>query len=74
MTLIYILLSVSIALNVYLFFMFNGLKHLVEEIDSPKFNIVGDSSISELKYEYTSTGIVFYDKTGKKTLIKGESL
>ena len=62
MTVIYILLAVSIALNVYLFFMFNGLKQLIEE------------SGSGIRYEYTETGIVFYDKTGKKTLIKGESL
>ena len=62
MILIYILIGVSLALNVYLYLMFNGLKQLIEE------------SGSGIKYEYTTTGIVFYDKTGKKTLIKGESL
>ena len=62
MTLIYILIGISLALNVYLYLMFNGLKQLIEE------------SGSGIKYEYTKNGIVFYDKTGKQTLIKGESL
>lgn len=69
---IWILLAVSIALNIYVLFKLNGLKIYIDELElPPSFNIIGDKG---LKYKYTNKGIVFYDKTGKHILIKGEEI
>ena len=69
---IWILVSLSLLANVYAIMMIYGLKGIIKEEQEPDFNIIGSSN--KLKYKYTDKGIIFYDKTGKKTLIKGEEL
>lgn len=68
---IWILVSLSLIANIYCLLMLFGLKGMIKD-QEPDFNIIGSSN--KLKYKYTDKGIEFYDRTGKKILVKGEEL
>ena len=59
-----ILSIIAIAISIVAIVMVIGLKQVIKDI----------ALESELMYKYTDKGIEFYDRTGKKILVKGEEL